>query len=338
MKINMLKKFSISFFVLACIVYSGVKVSAISNESGIQQKIEIQNKQEVEALVDIGERFNSAQDYKSAVKVWSKAAKLDPNNQKIYRLIDNALEQAEYRAGLYKGWEKSENLKTPFTDELSMMSRQVNQNVENVKAQAAVKETVSQAASDKPALGEREVFIRKTFKDGQVFYDQGDYTSALNQWEKVVPLLPNGHELSKKINEFRDFLSKSKFFVTDKTNQDQAPALDQVILEQTVGKISDLMAGAQTKMKSAVPKDVVSRENKMKWAFLDGKIAFEKGHYEKAFQLWESITPYVEESAVQKAILEEYRDKLNPVSPVLLPGVPLKKGEIEEIPNRKSNN
>lgn len=315
MKINMLRKSLIGFFVLACIVYTGIKVFATSDALDIQQNIGIQNKQEAEALIDIGERFNVAQDYKSAVRVWSKAARLDPNNQKIYQLIDNALKQAEYHAGLYKGWEKSEDLKAPFTDELSMMGRQVDQSAENMKAQVAAKETVSQAVADKPAVEEREAFIRKTFKDGQGFYDQGDYSSALNQWEKIVPLLPDGHELGKKINEFRGFWSQSKFFLAGKTDQDQTAALNQVFSEQTVRKISDLIVEAQAKLESQnrlskdqelkAAQDLTAEQKIVEVAVEQGSALFKAGKISEAVQTLNAILPYMKDNRRLKTLLEE---------------------------------
>ena len=138
-------------------------------------------------------------------------------------------------------------------------------------------------------------------------------------------------ELDKTVREFEH--SQEIYQGTLQKGQDkiQPPGDLTKILQEGIQKMK--VSVSETKQKTeSVDKKTSLRRNQVNLTFLDGMVLYEQGKYEKAFQLWESITPYLEDGSRQKELIQEYRRKLgvNPPMGTGLAGTPLKKGGVEE--------
>lgn len=182
----------------------------------------------------------------------------------------------------------------------------------------ALKQEVSHDAAKKPGTDQREAIVRKTFNAGQAYYDRGDYDSALDQWEKIVPLLPEDHELAEEIDRFKRIWDRAKLSKAPLTNSEQIALFDKIVIDQSVKKISELLAEASGRLEAQIrevhdreakaKQDIAAKQAFVQSVFEKGKSLYDQGKILEAVAEWNAISSYMRDSSKFKAALQEVQE------------------------------
>ncbi len=196
-----MKKFSVLLTVFAVFLASAGVSSAADSAT-------------VRAFIERGKKFSEAKDYNSAIKTWSKVLDEDPLNEEALTLIGDAKFKADYQVAVLDRLNKEERLKTPYAAELSRMAGEMSDLLDKAKSKIGEKnqDANASAVTTQQAVDsakEAQATLRRMFENGVGYYSQGDYSRAIDEWEKIAATLPGGEDLKRRIAEIRGIMVSS---------------------------------------------------------------------------------------------------------------------------------
>ncbi len=288
----------------------------------------------VSSNIERGKAFYAAKDYASAIKTWSQVLGEDPLNQEAVALIEDARFQADYQVAVLDKLQKEERLKTPYASELSKIAGEMSKLLEKAKSKLEERnrEASSEVVSKTEAQrfeAERQASLREIYKRGAQLLERGSYEQAFDEWEKIVPSLPEEHRLRQKVESLKSVLSEqaaSSSAVSSRAvpaPESMAPLLES--LDQRLRSETEKLASLKS---SRTAKDD-SQMRLIESEFKRGKDFYDKQDYANAVAVWKALTPYFSDGEKIRILLERVKSGQAALEQASLAGAPVASQAVE---------
>jgi len=172
------------------------------------------DREKMKTLTQQGKNFHRDREYQKALSCWGEALSIDPTNQELLDLIEEARIRAQYQISVVDKLDKESRLKTPHLGDLDKMADKMINLLEKVdaKARKQKKEEFAEAAKEEVVLvgKEKQEFIQATFDNGEKLFQEGKFEEAISAWDKILPYLPDSSNIALKIAEFKGEVAAEK--------------------------------------------------------------------------------------------------------------------------------
>ncbi len=260
-----------------------------------------------------GKALHAQGKYVEAADEWSKIVQYVDSKDSLAKMIDT-VKQSDTSANLAKKAvvdftaNQYTQLKFDRGDEIVTLLSQAIKTLQNDTQKAE-----GQKSEMEKALNFRKSWIQATFDKGKSLYSEGKYPEAVEQWNSIVPYLDNESKVRTLIQDVQFNYTRSadaqKAFHDIESHRDmkfKSPDELEALLTQADQK---LLADAQTaeSQKADIDKALSDRRVWIQTTFTKGKVLYESGKYEDAFNEWESLAPYLENEAKLRDALKSLR-------------------------------
>ena len=255
--------------------------------------------------------------FESAIEAWDKLSPyLDENSEEkelIQKLKKSYAEaeqaQKETREAIAR---QSIKLQAPpeFKGSLLEAEQKLNSQISEAKT--------GQEAAEKN-LADKQAWIASTFQKGRAFYEGGKLEEALQEWEKLSAYLDDQPEIRSEIERLRqiqhqleDAKSTTAEFASNEYKALKAPYTGEI--ERLLSQVNDDLKSKAAKaldQKSEMQKTLTERQDWIASTFQKGKNLYGDGKYKEAMDIWETITPYLENEVEVKSYILTARQNLD---------------------------
>lgn len=245
-----------------------------------------------------GKAFYDAGDADSALRTWQT---LDPHLE-AYPSVRKVIEYLRARVGA-----------SPPKAEIDMTAA-----LEHAAEQVEARRIESQRAKDavSPKGTGREDWIRDSFERGRLAAEEGDWTTAIENWDKLSSYLDEAAPERKTIEALkRDYYAAEK--LREETRRLLAASKSKVkppkglveALEEAKSKLRADIAQAAGDS-SAAAKARSEREAWIDATLVRARASYEEGRIEPAIVEWEKALPYLEDEALLREKIASLRENL----------------------------
>jgi tetratricopeptide (TPR) repeat protein len=151
-----------------------------------------------------GKMYYDQKQYREALEQWEKLTPFVDEKTGFRQLVETVRQSykesleakrgaVEAVANEYKG------LKLAYADEMIMLLSEANKRLKSEALDANTKREAMEKS-----LAERREWIVNTFNKGKIFYDQGSFQEAVEQWDRLLPYLEPGSEMKRTIESIKD--------------------------------------------------------------------------------------------------------------------------------------
>ena len=270
----------------------------------------------VKTTFEKGKTLYGEAHFAEAIQEWEKLGPYLDEQTGIQKLIGeaktnykNAMDSkqlaVEAFAKEYKG------LKLSYTDQMIKLLEEANAKLSSESAQNKLK-----VDDLEKTLAERREWAANTFNKASVYYDQGRYDEAIEQWERLLPYLESDSPMKKQIEmirtNFNALQNGSKSAETLNTKKDkwtEVPEEFSQSLTEVSKKFEEKARDAQSGS-ATLEKEISDRKEYFRFVYQKGKDLFDQGNDEEALKAWETLMPYLAEAPGIKAQIETAKNSL----------------------------
>ncbi|UCB56471.1 MAG: hypothetical protein JSV30_04485 [Candidatus Omnitrophota bacterium] len=174
---------------------------------GTQSEKEIAQGQKLRELIQKGKNYYQDREYQKALSTWGEALSIEPTNQEVLDLIEEARIKARYQINILDKLDKERRLKTPYIDDLDKIANKMIGLLEKADVKIREEKIEKEVATK---IEEEKEFIRAAFAKGERFYKEGKFEEAISEWNKTLPYLPESSEITVKIAELKERIANEE--------------------------------------------------------------------------------------------------------------------------------
>ncbi len=263
---------------------------------------------------ELGKQFYQQGKFDKAMDEWTKLSPYLEASSGVQKLIDAVKENyaaslEAKKSAVQAAANDYTGLKLPYAQSMTKLLTEADEKLkQDTESYRAKQENM------KRTMAEREEWSVTTFNKGKVYYDQGDYDQALNQWERLVPYLEESSDIKEKIESLREnfnTLLAGKEALGDPT-QERPVKLEKAdtmlaILEEANQKLKGEAKEIASKSDEA-SRSLRQRKEWIEYNFNKGKTFYDQGNFAKAVEEWAILQPYLGEHPEIKSQIEELKD------------------------------
>ncbi len=261
---------------------------------------------------DLGKSFYQEGKIDQAIGEWSKLSPYLEEKSGMQKLLDAVKQNYEDAMVAKKGAVEAtandyHGLKLPYAEQMSKLLEDADKKLKEEVLQYSTKQQEVEKT-----MAERREWSVTTFNKGKVFYDQGQYDEALNQWERLLPYLAEESELKRQIQSLR---VNYNAVVAGKNALGGAAENEKPVTLKNEDEILSALQEANTKFKNEAEaahtqaasseKVIQDRREWIEYTFQKGKTYYDQGNYAKAVEEWGILGPYLSEHPNVRDMIEE---------------------------------
>ncbi len=319
---------------------AGQKLEALAAANGVAKKSQdaaaaLKNQKKIEASFRKGKALFGKGHYEEALKEWRELAPAFEDPARAGALIQDlekntlALRAAEEALRSQEKEPKS-RLDSGVSERLEKILSEANSRlISNTQSEIKIQKEKDKQSED---AARKTGWIEKTFEAGKTFFEKDQMDKAAETWEELLPYLANKDEVRRELAELRENrqkLGEIKELLKDQGVPRPETARVQKELEETLREAKARFA-SQTPQnleplkdhtlylstaggkKAKVNKDFSElqgvNDQRRSWiqaTFEAGKDMYESGRTREAFQLWETLKPYLRQNPQIKAYIDK---------------------------------
>lgn len=252
---------------------------------------------------ELGRAFLAEGKISEALAEWSKLKPYlegQPAIEEMMKTLQTnyaGLQDAK-KAAVEAAAEDYKGMKLAYTDQMSKVLQGASQKI-------ADETTALRAKLDKTheTLAERKEWSVTTFNKGKVFYDEGRYSDALEQWKRLLPYLEKDSEIKMLIENFQksfaEWSDRSSAITeleqrTEKPVELAQPETMALTFKDAAQKMK-AQADAASARAADLEKALTQRREWIQFTYDKGKKLFDQGKYAEAVTEWGVLGPYLSE-------------------------------------------
>ncbi|OGW91792.1 MAG: hypothetical protein A3D28_03875, partial [Omnitrophica bacterium RIFCSPHIGHO2_02_FULL_63_14] len=172
-------------------------------------------------------------------------------------------------------------------------------------------DALREASQSQKSATERERWIKEIFEKGRQNYQAGHFEEAFKTWGQLAPYLENEAAIRAQIraaeDAYRESLNARQVAEEAAGKQSAKPLSPQglsAVLTRAAQELEKETQLARTRRQEA-ERVVADRGQWVEETFLKGQQLYEAGRSEEAFDVWESMIPFLKDSARTAQLLDK---------------------------------
>lgn len=250
--------------------------------------------------------------YEDALKEWDSIAGQFENADELKKMLDSLRRDhqamADAKAAANQAIAKN-NMKFKAPAEFAQSLAAASQAL-----QASAQKSLAQRAEMEKQVADRQAAMLALFKKGTELYQKGQVPDAIVEWSKLDVYLDADSSLKPLLEQLRQ--DHAKALAARKSADDFAANGYKELKLPYADEMAKLLNEADAKLKNEAKtyenrraeteKILAERQEWVAATFQKGKVLYEQGRYDEAVEVWDTVTPYLQDESKVKDSIQTF--------------------------------